>query len=98
MAQLILHKDGAYNIFSTIVDALLYESALTKDQLTEAIRIEHGEAGVIALDKRLDRAHETGCSGYGETLDSCIIGNRAGAGETELSADDFIAQYLTLVV
>ena len=98
MAQLILHKDGAYNIFSTIVDAPIYDSAITLNQLTDVIRHEHGEEGIRGLTGRLNRAHETGCSGYNETLETCILGNRAGENESELSVDDFIAKYLTLVV
>jgi hypothetical protein len=88
MAHFILHKDGAYNVWSTIVDAPIYESALTLDQLKQA---------EPWTDERLARAHDKGCSAiYGITLDGCIEGNRAGPEETEMPRDEFIAKFLTL--
>jgi len=98
MAQLILHKDGAYNIYTTVADGACYESALTLEQLTEVIREERGEQGLRELPARLERAHRTGCSSMLDpgTLEECISCNRAGQDETELSVDEFVAKYLTL--
>jgi hypothetical protein len=98
MANLILHKDGAYNIYTTIADGPCYESALTLDQLTEVIRMDLGEQGLRDLPARLDRAHRTGCSSMADpdTLEECISCNRAGPNETRLSFDEFVAKYLTL--
>lgn len=98
MPQYIIHKDGAYNIFSTKVDAPYFDQALTLEELTEWYRKEHGEDGMHALPARLGRAHATGCSGRGpdSTLAECIEGNKAGEGETELSFDEFVVRYLTL--
>ena len=97
MTQLILHKDGAYNIYSTVSDSARYESALTLEQLEQAIRFEQGEQGVLGLPARIERAHKTGCSSIdGETLEECICCNRAGENESELSLDEFVTKYLTL--
>lgn len=97
MANLILHKDGAYNLYTTIADGACYESALTLEQLEEVIRFEQGEQGVLGLPVRLERAHRTGCSALdGQTLEECISCNRAGPNETELSVAEFVAKYLTL--
>jgi hypothetical protein len=97
MPQLIIHKDGAYNIFSTVVDACHYEPALTLGELTEVIRFEQGQNGIDQLPARLERAHRTGCSSLGgETLEECICCNRAGPNESRLSFDDFVARFLTL--
>lgn len=99
MAKLIIHKDGAYNIYSTVSDGACYESALTLQQIELAIWSEHGEPGLFHLPARLERAHRTGCSSLtGETLEDCIAGNRAGPNETSLSLDEFVAKYLTLQV
>lgn len=88
MAHFILHHEGAYNVWSTIVDAPLYESALTLDQLKQV---------EPTTDARLERAHKNGCSAiYGATLDECISVNRAGPQEARLSRDEFIAKFLTL--
>ncbi len=96
MANFILHKDGAYNIYTTIADGACYESALTLEQLEEVIRLDHGEQGVRELPDRLERAHRTGCSSvYGQTLEECISCNRAGPNETRLPADVFIEKYVT---
>ena len=92
MATLILHKDGAYNLYSTIVDDVLYEGALTAAALEAEIRNEYGAQGLRELPDRLVRAHKRGCSSQlGQTLEQCIAGNREN-----LSVDAFVARYLTL--
>jgi hypothetical protein len=97
MAALILHKDGAYNIYGTIADGPHFESALTLEQLTEVIGQEFGEAGLRELPQRLERAHRTGCSSMrGETLEDCIACNRAGPNEANMPEDEFVRRYMTL--
>lgn len=97
MAQIILHKDGAYNIYSTIMDAPLFESALSLLQLKEYIKDEFGEDGLRNLYRRLERAHEIGCSAYDASdLEDCLCCNRAGKNEKTLSYKEFIKKYLTL--
>lgn len=96
MATLILYKDGAYNLFETIADRPLYESALTLEQLTEIIRQEFGEKGLCELPLRLERAHGTGCSCAGGTLASCIAKYEARPYRARTGYADFVARYLTL--
>ena len=96
MPHYIIHKDGAYNVFSTIVDAPLFASALTEQQLREWHRQQFGEVGETYIEARLARARETGCSGNGWTLKECIDGNRAGRGERRLPEEVFLRRYLTL--
>ena len=89
MSQFILYREGVYNVWSTIVDAPLYECGMTLGALKAVI--PH-----MGLEDRLKRAWETGCSGISYTLDICISVNRAGKDETELSREEFIKQFLTL--
>ena len=97
MGHYILHKDGAYNIYSTIVDAPLHDNAMTLDELTEEIGCEHGQSGVRQLPDRLDRAHRNGTSAMNYTnLADCVSLNRAGENESELTLDEFVARFLTL--
>ncbi len=97
MPQLILHKDGAYNLYTTVADGACYESALTLEQLEEVLRFEGGQRAIEALPARLERAHRTGCSSMrGETLEECIACNRAGPNGTCLTVDEFVRRYLTL--
>lgn len=96
MGQYIIHKDGAYNIFSTVIDAPYFDSALTRDELTHYVRTVHGTHGLSSLDARLGRAHATGCSAFDMDLQDCISGNRAGPNESEVPYDEFISRYLTL--
>lgn len=97
MPQLILHKDGAYQLYTTVADGPCYEQALTLEELTEVLRMDGGEAAVAALPQRLARAHRTGCSSvHGTTLSECIANNRAGPGESRVSEEEFIARWLTL--
>lgn len=97
MANIILHKDGAYNLYSTIADGPIYTKALTLSQLYEAVRVSGGQDAVDKLPERLKRAHATGCSSiHGETLEQCISCNRVGPGESQMSLDAFIEEFLTL--
>jgi hypothetical protein len=97
MPQYIIHKDGAYNIFATVVDAPYFDSALTLEELKEYTKEEYGKEGLRQLDDRLERAHSKGCSAFNDIdLEDCISGNRAGPGESEMPFDEFIAKYLTL--
>ena len=96
MGHLLIQKDDVWNIWSTVVDAPLYERGMTREELTEVIRYEHGAAGVRELGPRIARALKTGCSHIGGwTLEECIECNRAGPRESRLSLEDLIAQYLS---
>lgn len=88
MSRFIIHHEGAYNIWCTVSDAAVYVSALTRDQLHET--------GEPITDERLARAHATGSSGLGDSLDDCIAVNRCGPKEANLSREEFIARFLTL--
>lgn len=97
MAQLIIHHGGAYNLYSTIVDGPIFETALTLEQLTDHIRAERGAEGINELPRSLERAHKTGCSGLsGQSFQDCISRNRAGVDGARLSDDEFVNQYLTI--
>ena len=62
MAQIIIGKANTYNIFSTITDSPVFESALTLDQLKYYINEELGRKGIADLEKRLDRVNKKGTS------------------------------------
>lgn len=97
MAEIILHHNGAYNMFSTIVDAPIFKSALTLEQLTQYIKEEYGRTAVEELPRRLERAHAKGTSAiYDDSLADTISANRSGPNEKRLSTKAFIAQFLTL--
>lgn len=97
MSDLIIHHNGAYNIYGTIADGCHYMRALTLDQLRMVVKESYGEHGLRTLPERLERAHRTGCSHINNwTLDDCISANRAGPNESSLSREEFIRQFLTL--
>lgn len=97
MGQLILHNNGAYNLYSTVSDNVCFDSALTLAELEEVIRDDLGEQGIRELPARLERAHRTGCSSTdGMTLEECVEDNRAGPDEETMPLDQFVAQFLTL--
>lgn len=94
--NVILHHKGAYQIYSTISDAPLYERALTREELEKIIRREQGAAGVRDLPARLKRAHDKGTSNFDSlSLSDELLCDRAGPDETSMSVKKFIAQYLT---
>ena len=74
MPELIVQKDGVFNIFSTVTDSPIFSSGITEEELTEWYREEYGNSGMLALPKRIERARrDCGCScRIGTTLDECI--------------------------
>lgn len=96
MSYPIIYNEGAYNLYCTISDGAYFVHAITLDQLESYIKERWGQEGLNTLPERLDRAHKTGCSAYGETLSDCILLNRAGENEKHLQDNEFIEQFLTL--
>lgn len=95
--NLILHRAGAYQLYSTISDRPCFDRALTLDELTRVIELSEGESAVNALPERLARAHAKGCSSLDdETLADCIALNRAGPNEEAVPHDEFVRRWLTL--
>ena len=92
MAQFIIHKDGVFNLYTTICDGAIYDGGLTEEQLYEHFRREYGESGVRALPPRLERAKEKGTSAMMyDTLEELVSEN-----SEKISAEEFIAKYLTI--
>jgi hypothetical protein len=96
MPNYIIHKDGAYNFYTTITEGACYQEALTLEEVHDITRQQYGEEGLKELPARLERAHRTGCSGHDWTLDDCIESNRQGSSETTMPREEFIRRYLTL--
>ena len=96
MPNFVIKNNDAYNIFSTIVDAPYFESALTLEQLRGWYKDQYGEQGMVELPARLERVDRTGSSALQGTLADLITTNRAGPNESTLSKSQFVAQYLTL--
>ena len=92
MSQFIIHKDGVFNLYTTICDGAIYNGGLTGEQLYEHFRREYGESGVRALPSRLERAKEKGTSAVMyDTLEELVSEN-----SEKISAEEFIAKYLTI--
>lgn len=98
MPSFIVHRKGAYNIFSTVSDMFYFEPAATLSELEEWYQAEYGNPGMKTLTERLERAHATGCSAYQpfDGIDWIIDSNRCGEMETTLSESECIARFLTL--
>lgn len=98
MPQYIIHKDGVFNVFSSVVDAPLIERGLTLEELQEWFRFMQGSAAMVELPERVERALATGTSALsGTTLQELIACNRAGPNETSLPPAEFERRYLSRV-
>lgn len=96
MPQYIIHKDGVFNVFSTVVDAPLIERGLSHDELQDWYRQMNGEAAMAELPERVARAVSTGTSALtGTTLQELIAFNRAGQHESLMPPAEFERQFLT---
>lgn len=81
-----------YCEWSTVVDAPI-SWLMPLSMFEEHIRDEYGAEGLRALPARLERVHATGTSMHNHTRDELIAGNRAGPGETELTAEEICDRY-----
>lgn len=92
MGHYIIHHEGVFNIWSTIIDSPIYESGFNFETLKEL----HSKIYNIPLPhSRLARALKNGSSSLlGETLDGLIAHNHAGENGSQLSKEEFIKKYL----
>lgn len=93
MPAYIIHHEGVFNVYTTIADGCYWKSGLTEDQLKEWYHKEFGDAGMRELTRRIAKAHTTGCSALGRTLDDCIAGH---SNPRYRNRKAFIAQFLTV--
>lgn len=97
MPHYIIHKDGVYNFYSTVVDCPIFVSGLTLEQLKRYYKEEYGNQGMRELEPRLKRAQEVGTSSrIDRNLRACVRLNRAGENEANLPFNEFVAKYLTI--
>lgn len=91
MPRYILHHDGFFFEWSTIVDAPV-SPAMTKSEFNAYWLHRHGSQGMSELEDRLARAEATGSSSFrAMSVRDCVRGNRAGdRGEAEISFDEVI--------
>jgi hypothetical protein len=96
MANIICHRNGKYNFYTTIADGFCYESALTLEQVREVVKQQSGQNGLDQLPERLERAHKNGHSAMdGGTLEDFLCCNRAGENEAHLSFDECVRRFLS---
>ena len=97
MGHIVIHHEGVFNVWSTVVDAPILEHGVTRAQLFEWSEDFYTPRCNHDFDWRADKAVQQGTSSLlGENLDELIVGNRAGPNEKSLSKAEFIKQYLTL--
>lgn len=97
MPTYIIHKDGVYNLYSSVVDACYFVSGLTLAQLEAWYLEEYGINGMGDLPDRLERAHKKGTScQLSEGLQRFLNCNRAGENEANLPYEEFVARFLTI--
>ena len=97
MPQYIIRNGNAYNLYSSIVDAPMFVSALTREQLFQWYKEEYGTHGMRDLPERMKRVDAKGCSSrLHASLKEFLVCNRAGKDEATLSFDEFVRQFLTL--
>lgn len=96
MAYTFINKGNAWNIYCSIVDAPLFDRAITLDKLTDWVREEQGQLGIDALPSRLDRSRKKVTSSMViGSLEDDISCNRAGPDESRLSPEEFVRLFLS---
>lgn len=90
-----MERDGVERFleWSTVVDAPV-TYGLSEDDLRQHVLRRYGEESLEALPARLERARRNGTSALdGLSLAELFEGNRAGEGETCLTADEIWNRY-----
>ena len=90
MSQVILYREGAYQIYDKDLCMPVYTSAMTLVEVVKHLRDERGPTIFKDLHEEFDRAHATGSSD-GADLYSVIVANNK-----RLSPDQFVGRFLTL--
>lgn len=93
MGYTIIGNNDQYNIYSSVSDSPVFESALTKDQLKEYIKEETGKKGLKELKERLVRVDSKGTSSLlSSTLeeDICVF-----LANKKITLDEFKETYLS---
>ena len=96
MSEYILHHDGKFILWSTIVDAPVMDFALAEADFRAYYLERFGSHNIHRLADRLDRAIAKGSSAFGpSTFDSEIVRNHAGPDGTCLTKAQIIARFFT---
>lgn len=90
MSQVILYRQGAYQIYDKDLRLPIYTAAMTLVEVVNHFRDERGSTVFKDLHEEFDRAHATGSSD-GADLYSVIVANNK-----RLSPDQFVGRFLTL--
>lgn len=90
MNQIILYRQGAYQVYDLELRRAVFSSALTLIEIVQHLREERGASVFKNLHEELDQAYKTGCSD-GDDLYTAILSNNK-----RLSPDQFVGRYLTL--
>lgn len=90
MNQVILYRQGAYQLYDKGLRVPVFTAALTLIEVVNHLREERGSSVFKNLHEELDQAHATGCSD-GDDLYTTILSNNK-----RLSPDQFVGRYLTL--
>lgn len=92
MGNIILHKDGAWNVYTTVSDGAIFTTGVREQDVRDYYRETFGERGLWGLDREMDTARTKGSnSRMGETVADCARRNTQG-----VKGAAWIAQYLTL--
>ena len=92
MGHAIIELDGAYLVWSSVVDAPI-TYGLTEYQLLCWLDEQHGANGRLWWDRVKARVEMTGSSETAYTVEQILSNNRAGPGEIELTKQEIIEAY-----
>ena len=97
MSRIIVHKDGAYNLYSTVADGPIFDRGVTEQELRLHLLKEHGLSELENTNRRIERAKAKGTSSHiYENLSRVLSCNRAGPQESCMSEDAFVSKFLTI--
>lgn len=94
MPRYVIHHEGRYNLFSTIVNQPIFPESLSLEQLEAYIQDRSGKEGLRQLEKKLERAHQKGCSELRMTLQDCVDDYNLEINQ-DVSLEQFIERFLS---
>lgn len=92
MGKGIVKIRDRYLVWSTVVDAPI-TYGLSREEVEEYVKEEHGNEGLRQLPLRMERVEETGTSFHGMTASDVMSLNRAGEDEAEITEAEIYQRY-----
>mgnify|MGYP000967480760 CR=1 FL=1 len=95
MPQIIIHENGVFNLFSTVVDAPIFNHGIKEADLLVYLYEEGGRSRVEDFIRKRERIVENGSFMSGSVKEVVML-NCAGKNEENIDYETFMSMFMTI--